>query len=186
MNNEIVNSEMSIVSNCPLCNEHSLHVSNVQESEIQQCIACGYVTTDKFKIVDDDFESNKLYNELTVEMKSWSKIANNSIWTPTFMTLPTGMLFPFNNEGGIMNWGYAPMVDIPEKEQKDFPDPNGGFYTRKYDTDSAVVYEKFYLALHQINEELKNQHNESKSMEESVNKAVESVNMKLPKLNKVT
>ena len=44
---------MNIISNCVLCNEHSLHILGENELESQQCISCGYVSTEKFKLSID-------------------------------------------------------------------------------------------------------------------------------------
>ena len=35
------------------------------------------------------------------------------------------------------------MVDIPEDERENYPDPSGGFYERRIDTDNAKIYRKF-------------------------------------------
>ena len=42
-------SDMKIITNCPLCEERSLHVIGQEDYKIQQCIACGYVTNDNYK-----------------------------------------------------------------------------------------------------------------------------------------
>ena len=109
-------------------------------------------------------------------MKNWAKEENGSIWIPTMMTLPTGMLYPFNNEEGNMKWGYAKMEDIPQEERKDYPVPgqDGKFYERKYDTDKARVYDHFYEALHFLNEEAK----------EEIKSQKQPVKLNLPKLKK--
>ena len=39
-----------IVSNCPLCEEHSLHIVEEDGIGTQQCINCGYATTNKFMV----------------------------------------------------------------------------------------------------------------------------------------
>ena len=40
---------MKIISNCPLCEEQSLHVIGDEGTmETQQCISCGYATSTKF------------------------------------------------------------------------------------------------------------------------------------------
>jgi len=38
----------NIISNCPLCEEHSLHITEQNELKLMQCIHCGYASTDKF------------------------------------------------------------------------------------------------------------------------------------------
>ncbi len=145
---------MNIISNCPLCEAKALHVIGEKEAKIQQCISCGYVTNSKYK---GKKEESKEYIKLTEDMEKWAKEALNSIWIPTIMTLPDYMLYPFNDKDGLMKWGLAEMVDIPKEEQENYPIPDNSdkFYERKYDTDKAVVYEKFYEALSFINEKSK-------------------------------
>ena len=51
------------------------------------------------------------------------------------MTLPNGMLYPINIDNMVnhkveMKWALAELVDIPKKEQKDYPNPDGGFLKR--------------------------------------------------------
>ena len=146
---------MKIISNCPLCEEKSLHVIGEEGTmQTQQCISCGYVTNSKYK---GNKEDNTEWNSLTKDMKKWSKETLGHIWIPTIMTLPNFMLYPFDDKDGNMKWGLAEMVDIPKEEQKDYPIPGTSdkFYERKYDTDKAVVYENFYEALNFINENAK-------------------------------
>jgi len=38
---------MKIIANCSLCEERSLHVIGEGEIQTQQCINCGYVTSEK-------------------------------------------------------------------------------------------------------------------------------------------
>jgi len=159
---------MQIVSNCPLCEEHSLHVIEQDKSKLLQCINCGYASTDKFLGTRED---NEEYQKLPDEMKEWSVETNGRIWTPTMMTLPMGMLYPFNDKDKKMKWGYAEMVDIPKEEQKNYPAPNGQFYTKTYDIDNAKIYDTFFDAMLEVNEEAKKRQGPSK--------------LKLPKLKKV-
>ena len=56
----------------------------------------------------------------------------------------------------IMQWAFAPMVDIPEDEQKNYPVENGeGFYKQRYDTDNQKVYDLFIDAMVEMNERAK-------------------------------
>ncbi len=108
----------SIISNCPLCEEHSLHVVGEGEAQIHQCINCGYVSSPKYVGTK---ETNEEYQKLTDDMKKWAIEENGRIWIPTMMTLPTAMLYPIDGDDGVMEWAYAPIVDIPEEEKKDYP-----------------------------------------------------------------
>jgi Zn ribbon nucleic-acid-binding protein len=139
---------MKIVSNCPLCEEHSLHVIGDEGTmETQQCINCGYATTDKFMGTKED---NETFKTLPEEMQSWSKEANDRIWIPSMITLPFGALYPTNIDGE-MKWAFAEMVDIPEGEQKNYPDESGGYFKQRYDTDNAKIYELFLEAMVEMN-----------------------------------
>ena len=143
-----------MIGNCFLCEEHSLHVAGTEEAQVMQCINCGYVTSTKYI---GSQEKNEEYKKLTKDMKRWSKFENGRTWIPSIITLPIGMLYPIDVENE-MKWSFAPMVDIPEEEQKNFPNPNvpGKFYERKIDTDNPRIYDEFILGMSYINELIKN------------------------------
>ena len=142
---------MKIVSNCPLCEEKSLHVIEEDGIGTQQCINCGYATTSNFLGTKED---NEAYKTLTEEMQGWSKEVNDRIWIPSMMTLPFGTLYPTNVDGK-MKWGFAEMIDIPEEEQKNYPDEKGGFYKQMYDTENAKIYNVFLEAMVEMNKKAK-------------------------------
>ena len=149
-----------VISNCPLCEERALHMIGEGDIQMMQCIACGYVSSPKFKGKKDN---NEEYNKLTDDMKNWSKEALNRIWIPSIFTLPDCLIYPddVNNE---MKWKLANMVDIPKEEQKNYPIPgdNNKFYETMYDTDNAEVYDNFYEVMSLVNEKSKNKSKEVK------------------------
>jgi len=161
MDYKLKENQKKVISNCPLCEEKSLHIIGQDDTETQQCIHCGYATSSRFRLENDDPKSNEHYKSLTEELKDWSKVAINHLWIPSFITLPFGMLYPFNNDDNDMKWAVADMTDIPEEEQKNYPIPDqeGKFYTQKYDTDKALVFDKFVLAMYEINERAKKTNN---------------------------
>ena len=159
---------MKIISNCPLCEEHSLHVIEEDGIGTQQCINCGYASTSNFIGTKED---NEAYKTLPEEMQSWSKEANGRVWIPSMITLPFGTLYPENIDGK-MKWAFAEMVDIPEEEQKNYPDENGGYYKQRYDTDNQKIFDVFLEAMAEMNERAK-----QNSVPES--------KIKLPKLKRV-
>lgn len=149
---KIENSDLGIISNCPLCGSHSLHMMN-DEVKTQQCINCGHATSDRLTAENKE----EIINGLSSDMKKWHKIELGKIWLPSFITLPLGMVFPFADEsddGESMKWGFAPMVDIAEEDRVNYPMDNkeGEFHTKKYDTDNAEVFEEFVSALSKMNE----------------------------------
>ena len=125
---------MRIISNCVLCKEKSLHVVEEDQFGTQQCVSCGYASTNAFKLDESgDKESNENYKNLTDDMKKWSRVENNRVWIPSVITLPFGMLYPFDDKENNMKWSFAPMVEIPEDERKNFPTPDGkSHYERRY------------------------------------------------------
>tara|TARA_Y100000593_G_C4280868_1_gene322700 strand:- start:113 stop:565 length:453 start_codon:yes stop_codon:yes gene_type:complete len=147
----------NIISNCPLCDKHALHLVGKEEYQMQQCINCGYVTFEKFKLNKKPKEKHEEYLKLTDDMKKWVKISTDRFWTPTIFTLPSGMLYPFDDENGSMKWKMAEMVDISEEDQEKYPDPNGGFYKKKYDIQNAKIYDEFVVALSELNNHMKNE-----------------------------
>ena len=140
-----------LVSNCFLCGEKSLHVAGTEEAQVMQCINCGYVTSTKF---NSPKESNEEFQKLGEDMKNWSIEKNGKIWIPTIITLPIGMLYPIN-ENDKMKWSLAFMVEIQEKDRENFPNPNGGFYEKRIDTENAKVFDNFIDAMVKLNEKAK-------------------------------
>jgi len=142
---------MNIVSNCPLCDAHGLHVVDMMEDKITQCLNCGYVSSNKYigtKATNEEFK------KLSEEMQSWSKEEDNRIWIPSMITLPFGTLYPLNIDG-TMKWAFAEMVDIPEENQKNYKAEDGSNYTKMYDTDNQRIYDEFLLAMVEMNERAK-------------------------------
>ena len=140
---------MNIVSNCPLCEAHGLHVVGIEEEQITQCLNCGYVSSAKY--VGTKAE-NEEFKKLSEEMQSWSKEANGKVWIPSMITLPFGTLYPLDMKGE-MKWAFAEMIDIPEEEQKNYPAESGdGFYTKMYDTVNQKIFDEFLNAMAEMNE----------------------------------
>jgi len=140
-----------LVSNCFLCGEKALHIAGTEEAQVMQCINCGYTTTSKFTGTK---ETNEEFQKLGEDMKNWAVEKNDNIWIPSIIALPVGMLYPVNIKKE-MKWSFAPMVEIPEDERKNFPNEQGGFYERKVDTENSVIYDLFLDGMSQINELLK-------------------------------
>ena len=164
----------NIIGNCPLCEEHSLHLIGEEESQLMQCIWCGYVSSPKFIGIKDE---NEEYQKLTDEMKGWAKEAIDRIWIPSMFTLPDGMIYP-DNVDGKMKWKLADLVEILEKDQKNYPieGQTDKFYDKRYATEKPMVYDNFYEVMAIVNERAKNK-------AEKENKPVK---LKLPKMSKVT
>ena len=142
-----------LISNCFLCGEKALHVAGTEEAQVMQCINCGYTTSTKFT---GDKDTNEEFQKLGEDMKNWAVEKNGKIWIPSIMALPVGMLYPVNIKKE-MKWAFAPMVEIPKEERKNFPNPSvpGKFYDKKVDTDNAVIYNLFIEGMSRLNDLLK-------------------------------
>ena len=162
----------NVIGNCPLCEEHSLHMIGEKERQLMQCIWCGYVSSSMFIGTRDE---NEEYKKLTDDMKGWSKEALNRIWIPSMFTLPDGMIYP-ENEDGKMKWKLAELVDVLKDEQKNYPieGQTDKFYDKRYNTEKPTVYDYFYEVMLVVNKRVKDKIEEE-------NKPVE---IKLPKLIK--
>jgi Zn ribbon nucleic-acid-binding protein len=162
-----------LISNCPLCEEHSLHLIGEGEAQLMQCIWCGYVSSSKFKGTK---EENDEYKKLTDEMKEWAKEAIGRIWIPSLFTLPDGMIYPQNDKDGVMKWKLAELVVVPEDERKNYPVEGqvDKFYDKRYQTEKPKTYDNFYEVMSVVNEKAKNQ----------VKMENEPVKIKLPKIKK--
>tara|TARA_R110000796_G_scaffold125327_1_gene239887 strand:- start:475 stop:933 length:459 start_codon:yes stop_codon:yes gene_type:complete len=146
-----------LISNCFLCEEKALHVAGTEESQVMQCINCGYTTTNKFT---GKKKTNEEFKKLGEDMKNWAVEKNGKIWIPSVIALPVGMLYPINVKKKL-KWSFASMVEIPEDKRKDFPNPQGGFYDKKVDTDNAIIYDKFLEGMSYVNELLKQKNQSS-------------------------
>ena len=167
---------MSIISNCPLCEERALHYMEQEQHKYMQCINCGYASTEGFVGTKED---NEEYYKLTPEMKKWSKEYNGRIWIPSVMTLPTGIIYPIT-DSDEMRWAYSKVVNIPEEEQKNYPtgrsNENEKFYKRKYDVENFEKFNTFFDAMIKLNEDAK---------EDGVVEIIEKSDINLPKLKRV-
>ena len=158
-----------IISNCFLCEEHSLHVAGTEDAQVMQCINCGYVTSTKYIGTK---ETNEEFQKLGEDMKNWAVEKNDRIWIPSIITLPIGMLYPVNQDDK-MKWSFAPMVEISEEEIEDYKNPAGGYYKKKIDIDNALDFDTFFDGMLYTNNKLK----------ESANSKQNELN--LPKLKKL-
>ena len=116
-----------IVTTCPLCGKKELQILEDKYRVIDgnpsrnfQCLSCGYSTNDDYK---GDIETNEAYKATSETLKQWVKLADGYIWLPSVVNLPVGVLYPHDG-GEEMKWAFAPIVEIPEEEQKNYPVEN--------------------------------------------------------------
>lgn len=148
-----------LILKCPLCKDRGLHVVGEKGSEVRQCISCGYVSSPQFELKKNQkLEDNSEFMKLTEDMKEWAKTDGKRFWIPVMMTLPFAMLYPKNvkisEDKTSMVWCIAYMEAIPKEEQEKYPVPGyeDAFYNKKYNTDDAIEYDSFLLAMSELNE----------------------------------
>jgi hypothetical protein len=135
-----------VVLECTLCGKRALSIVD-NKSGYVQCLHCGYSSADKFK----GDEKNPEYISLSDDMKTMSIIEEGKIWIPSVLTLPFGMINPILVENEMF-WSFSPMVDIPKDERKNYPDENGSYYERRYDTEKTILYKYFFDCIKEINQ----------------------------------
>mgnify|MGYP003119310802 CR=1 FL=1 len=154
---------MNIMTSCPLCGKRSLQVI---ENQMSQCLNCGYSTAEKLKGTK---ETNQEFKKMSDDMKKMSVENNGQLWVPSVVNLPDGIINPILTDDTIL-WAFSPAIEIPEHEQKHYPDDNGGFYKLRYDNEQTTLFKTFFEAI----EHLSKNYNENKKS-----------NIKLPKLKKI-
>ena len=146
---------MSVVINCPLCGKHSLHINKIpnSDSDTRQCINCGYASNTNLKGTKKE---NKQFNTYSDFIKKYSKEGEGHIWFPSMINLPIGSLYPIEKDN-TLKWAYVKMIDIPEEEQKNYPDEMnpGKFLTKTLDYENQQIFEDYILGLATIRDEVK-------------------------------
>ena len=146
---------MSLVINCGLCGEKSLHINQIEgtNSDVRQCINCGYSTNTNLK---GTMEENETFKGFSDFIKKFSKEEGDHIWYPSMITLPFGSLYPIEKENKL-KWAIVKMIDIPEKKQKNYPDESnpGKFLTKTLDFENQEVFDEYIFALSKFRDEVK-------------------------------
>ena len=142
----------NVIIDCPLCEEHSLHIRKSEEMDSRQCINCGFATNDKLK---GKMEENQMFSNFSDFIKKHSKESGEHIWFPTMINLPIGSLYPIEQEDEL-KWAYVKMVDISEEEQKDYVDKQTGeALTKKLDYDNQEIFNEYIIGLAKMRDEAK-------------------------------
>ena len=136
---------MNLVTNCPLCEQHALHVI---EEQLSQCLYCCFVTSEKFSITNEECAE---FNKLPHDMQKMAKRHNDQYWIPSVMTLPMGVINPVLVDKNLF-WAYAPLVDIPENDRDQYTTGDGRFYEHRYDQSRTKLFTEFHTALEELNE----------------------------------
>ena len=146
---------MSLVVNCGLCGKKSLHINKLEgtNEDVRQCINCGYSTNSNLKGTKTE---NETFNNFSEFIKKFSKEEGGYIWFPSMINLPIGSLYPIEQENEL-KWALVKMIDIPEEEQKNYPDEMhpGKFLSKTLDYDNQEIFDEYIFALAKLRDEVK-------------------------------
>ena len=155
-----MNDANGLISNCPLCEEHSLNVVGEGDQRVMQCLNCGYVSTPEYIGSKD---TNESFKKLDVDLQSWCKEDNGRIWLPVQFTLPFGILYPVKVDDK-MKWAFVEAIDVLEEEMEDYKKPEGGYYDKKYDADNIKFYDDFLDGMVEIKTRMDDELKENESL----------------------
>ena len=144
---------MNVIINCPLCSEKSLHINKMNEIDSRQCIHCGYATNSSLK---GNKKDNETFNKFSEFIKKFSKEEDGYIWFPSMINLPIGSLYPIEQDDSL-KWAVVEMIDIPEEEQKNYPDElePGKFLSKRLDYENQQVFDEYIFGLATIRDKAK-------------------------------
>ena len=144
-----MSNDKKLILNCPLCSKKELHVT-MSDKGLQQCISCGYSTNEDLGLGKGSKEDNESFQELDDFMKKYHKLESNYLWIPSVMQLPIGIYYPSEKDNKLI-WVFAPLIEIPKDEVKNYPKPEGGFYDKRYNMEGQLEFNEFGEGLVEIN-----------------------------------
>ena len=131
--------------------------------EHRMCMESGFVT--RTGLVFESAECTKHEAKCTELMKKLQLVDMNlnSVWYPTFMQMPGGMLYCEGKTSQSWSWKVAKVIPIFGDERKKYPVPGkeGEFHTSRLDVDSAKTYDNndFQTALDELYNIIKEAYN---------------------------
>tara|TARA_R110001606_G_scaffold391653_1_gene559920 strand:+ start:255 stop:776 length:522 start_codon:yes stop_codon:yes gene_type:complete len=142
--------------NSPVCDSDACYESEftTQDGIVKTwlCMTSGYTSNTTMTL---DSEGLKQTMELTAELIKDLRLdlvppggGEKLAWFPTTITMPEkGMIFPEPLKGAEKDewrWTVVKAIDVPEEEQKKYPDPRnpGNFYKKRMDMKNLKRYDK--------------------------------------------
>ena len=142
--------------NSPVCNSDACYESEftTQDGVVKTwlCMTSGYTSNTTMTL---DSEGLKQTMELTAELIKALRLdlvppggGEKLAWFPTTITMPEkGMIFPEPIKGAGKDewmWTVVKAIDVPEEEQKKYPDPRnpGKFYKKRMDMKNLKRFDQ--------------------------------------------
>ncbi len=113
--------------------------------ESRICMESGYSTADTLKQGSNTIEKYEQGLSKFMCEKKFIDETSGLIWYPSFMQLPTGMLYCDEDSNSQLQWKVAGVVEITEKDRQKYPIPGKSdeYFTTRLDVDSAKTYDKY-------------------------------------------
>ena len=134
---------MERVIDCPVCYDADSCFEDIQtEFKSYMCFNCGFMSS-SYYTKDSEHEVDGT-SKLVQELKFLDE-EREIYWYPSVVNMgPKGIIFP---EGSVAAWvwKYAEVVEVPKKEQEQYPipDKDGEFYTEKLDVENAETFGQY-------------------------------------------
>ena len=115
---------------CFNCGSDHCFKENLNGEDTIMCFSCGFMTTEKYKRSNLEFQSQLSTTSKLVRDLMKEDLQTKFIWLPCVLTTKKGMIFP---EGTTDNWTwtFAPLVKVEKEEQDKFLKPDGTPYSER-------------------------------------------------------
>lgn len=128
---------------CPVDGGGNCFHERLAEGDVYMSFDCGFASNSHYKIGSEAIKkvlesAPQLVKDLAFDDKS-----RGIVWIPSVIQIPgKGIVFPDGVSTEKWGYRYAPEVEIPEDEQKDWPIPgrDGKYYTSRVDMEQSTPY----------------------------------------------
>ena len=130
---------------CPHCGSKNCFESTEEATNTISylCLKCGYTSNSYFTEDSEALQSSFQQAPSLINELQFFDSERKLVWIPCVLNMgKRGIIYPKGTPNN-WSWNYAKVVDIPLKEQKDFPVPgqDDKFYTSRLDVNNAMVFE---------------------------------------------
>ena len=115
---------------CFCCSSDQCFKEKLNGEDTLMCFSCGFMTSDKYKISNLEFQSQLMTTAILVRDLMKEDKETSLCWLPCVLTTKKGMIFP---EGTITDWTwtFAPLVQVEIEEQNKYLKPDGTPYSER-------------------------------------------------------
>ena len=126
---------------CFNCGSDQCFKESLNGEETIMCFSCGFMTTEKYKKSNLEFQSQLSTTSNLVRELMKEDIETKLCWLPRVLTTRKGMIFP---EGTKENWtwSFAPLVQVEKEEQNKYLKPDGTPYSERLAIEKKQSFPK--------------------------------------------